>query len=92
MPDLNTAIEALNQAGGPQIEVGTRRDGRVVAKLPRVGREVIIEGSQFNHDVKVTAEGLALVCEEARLAFSPGLALLEASLAAIGELSSVADS
>jgi hypothetical protein len=87
MVDLTQAIEAFNQGGGPQIEVGTRRDGRVVAKLPRVGREIIIEGSQFNHDVKVTVEGIALLCEEARLAFAPGLALLEAGLAAIGELS-----
>jgi hypothetical protein len=86
--DLTTAIEAFNQAGEPKIELLTTRDGRVVAKLPRLGREIVVEGSRFNPDVKVTAADVAGLCEEARLAAAPGLALLDAGLGALGEVAS----
>jgi hypothetical protein len=86
MMNLTAAIEAFNQASEPKIELLTTRDARVVATLPRLGREVIVEGSRFNHDVKVTAADVAAVCEEARLASKPGLALLDAGLAALAEV------
>lgn len=84
--NLTAAIEAYNQAGGPQIELLTTRDGRTRATLPRVQREIVVEGSPFNKDVKVTVAGVALLCEEARRSIAPGLALLEAGLAALAEL------
>ena len=84
--DLISAIETFNEAGGPQIELLTTRDGRVRATLPRLKREIIVEGSRFNKDVKVTAADVAALCEEARLAFAPGMALLQAGLGALGEL------
>jgi|GEM_PF-1349582 len=84
--NLTAAIEAFNLASEPKIELFTSRDGRVEATLPRLGRKVLVEGSPFNHDVKVTAADAAALCEEARLASAPGLALLDAGLAALGEL------
>jgi hypothetical protein len=84
--DLIRAIEALNESSQPQIKIQPSRDGRVTAVLPRVGREVLIEGSQFKKEVKVTAADLAWLCEEARRALAPGMALLEAGLDALGEL------
>jgi len=84
--NLTAAIEAFNESSQPQIVLGPRRDGRVVASLPRVGREILSEGSRFNKDVKVTAEDVAWLCEEARRALAPGMALLEAGLGALGDL------
>jgi hypothetical protein len=84
--NLTAAIEAFNRSSQPQIVLKTTRDGRVTAQLPRVGREIIVEGSPFNKDVKVTAEDVAWLCEEARRAFAPGMALLEAGLGALGDL------
>jgi len=81
---LTDAIEAFNQSSQPQITLQTSRDGRVTATLPRVGREVLVEGSPFNKEVKVTAADLASLCEEARRASAPGMALLEAGLGALG--------
>ena len=81
--NLTAAIEAFNASSQPQIVLQTTRDGRVTAVLPRVGREIIVEGSPFNKDVKVTAADVALLCEEARRAFAPGMALLEAALEAL---------
>jgi len=83
---LTDAIEAFNQSSQPQITLHPRRDGRVIAHLPRVGREVLVEGSPFNKEVKVTAADLASLCEEARRASAPGMALLEAGLGALGGL------
>ncbi|HEU4457248.1 MAG TPA: hypothetical protein VFR81_29535 [Longimicrobium sp.] len=84
--DLISAIEAFNEAGGPQIELLTTRDGRVRATLPRLKRDIIVEGSRFNKDVKVTAADVAALCEEARLAFAPGMALLQAAIGALNEM------
>lgn len=81
--DLTAAIEAFNESSQPAIDLQPRRDGRVVAVLPRVGREIIVQGSPFNEDVRVTAQDLALLCEEARRAAAPGMALLEAALGAL---------
>jgi hypothetical protein len=83
---LTDAIEAFNQTSQPQITLRPSRDGRVTAHLPRVGREVLVEGSPFNKEVKVTASDVAWLCEEARRASAPGMALLEAGLGALGGL------
>jgi hypothetical protein len=91
MMKLTDAIEAFNQASEPKIELFTSRDGRVTATLPRLGRKVLVEGSPFNRDVKVTAADVAAVCEEARQAAAPGLALLDAGLAALGEVAAQGD-
>jgi hypothetical protein len=80
------AIEAFNASSQPQIELLTTRDARVVAKLPRVKRDILVESSPFNTDVKVTATDIAWLCEEARRAAAPGMALLEAALGALGDL------
>jgi hypothetical protein len=84
--DLTAAIEAFNASSQPQIELLTTRDARVVAKLPRVNREIIVQDSAFNEAVKVTAADVAWLCEEARRAVAPGMALLEAALGALGDL------
>ncbi len=87
--NLVAAVEAFNESSQPQIELQSTRDGRVVATLPRVGREIIVEGSPFNEAIKVTAEDVAWLCEEARRAFAPGMALLEAGLGELGDLDRV---
>ena len=83
---LTVAIKALNESSKLQIVLQTSRDGRVTAVLPRVGRKIIIEGSPFNQDVKVTAADLACLCEEARRACAPGMSLLEAGLTTLSDL------
>lgn len=83
---LTDAIEAFNQSSQPQITLHPSRDGRVTAHLPRVGREILVEGSPFNKEVKVTAADLAWLGEEARRASAPGMALLEAALGALDGL------
>jgi len=77
---VHEAIAALNEASTEKIKTLTSRDGREVANLPRVGREVIIRDSQFKENVKVTAMDIAWLCEEARLAMAPAQALLNAAL------------
>jgi hypothetical protein len=81
-----TAIEAFNKENQPEIAVVTTRDGRVTAKLPRVGREIVVHDSSFNPDIKATAAGMAWLCEEARRAMEPGMALLSAGLDALHKL------
>ena len=81
-----TAIEAFNKASQPEIAVLTTRDGRVTANLPRVGREIIAQGSSFNPDVKVNPADMAWLCEEARRAMEPGMALLSEWLDALHKL------
>ena len=77
---LSEAIEAINKASVQKIRTLTTRDNREVAKLPRVGREVVIRASTFNPDVKVTAKDIAFLCQEARLAMAPAQAFLDAAL------------
>ena len=77
---LRDAINALNAISTEQIAVGSTRDGRMVARLPRVGAQVMIERSQFNKDAKPTVHDFALICQEARLAMGPALGLLDAAL------------
>ena len=86
---LTAAIEAFNTSSQPQIECLTTRDARVVAKLPRVNREIIVKDSSFNKNVKVTVADVAWLCEEARRAVAPGMALLEAALGALDGLEHV---
>ena len=89
--NLTAAIEAFNKKSEPHIELLTTRDGRVVATLPRMGREIIVEGSSFSPGIEVTAGDIALLCEEARRASAPGLALLDAGLVALGEFKPAGD-
>ena len=83
---LQDAIKALNAASKQQILVGTTRDGRVVARLPRTKHEALIEDSTFHPDVKVTARDVALVCAEARLALGPAVDLLDAASSRLQEI------
>jgi hypothetical protein len=55
------AIEVFNKTSQPEIAVVTTRDGRVTAKLPRVGREIIVQDSSFNPEVKAAPADMALV-------------------------------
>jgi hypothetical protein len=83
---LVAAIEAFNQHGQPRIELQQRPDGRTVALLPRLGREIVVKGAELNPRQKVSSQDIALLCEEAQLAIAPGMALLEAALAAMGKV------
>ena len=80
------AIEAFNKTSQPEIAVLTTRDGRVTAKLPRVGREITVQDSTLNSEVKVSVEGMAWLCEEAHQAMEPGMALLSEGLNALHKL------
>jgi hypothetical protein len=80
------AIEAFNKETQPGIAVITTRDGRVTAKLPRVGREIVVHDSSFNPDIKSTPADIAWLCEEARRAMEPGMALLSEGLDALHKL------
>ena len=84
--DLVAAIEAFNQTGQPRIELRTLRDGRIVALLPRLGREIAVKRAELDARAKVSSQDIALLCEEAQLAIAPGMALLEAALAAMGKV------
>lgn len=79
---LTQAIEVFNESTTQKIELTTTRDGRTTAALPRVGREIIVRPN-LSKSVKVTAEGIACLCEEARRAASPSLAAEAPSLALI---------
>jgi hypothetical protein len=78
---LIDAIEAFNRSSQPKIELRHAADGRVLARLPRLGREIVVRGG-----CGPSSQDLAALCEEAQLAISPGMALLEAGLAAIGRV------
>lgn len=84
--NLVAAIEAFNQHSQPRIELQLRRDGRTVALLPRVGREIVVKGTGLSPRPRVSSQDIALLCEEAQLAIGPGMALLEAALAAMGKV------
>jgi len=84
--NLVAAIEAFNQHSQPRIELQPRRDGRTVALLPRLGREIVVKGGELNPRLKVSSQDIALLCEEAQLAIAPGMALLEAALATMGKV------
>jgi hypothetical protein len=84
--NLVAAIEAFNQHGQPRIELQTTRDGRTVARLPRLNKEIVVKGTRLNPQARVSSQDIALLCEEAQLAIAPGMALLEAALAAMGKV------
>jgi hypothetical protein len=84
--NLVNAIEAFNQHGRPSIEMQIARDGRTVARLPRLGKEIVVKGTHLNPRARVSSQDIALLCEEAQLAIAPGMALLEAALAAMGKV------
>jgi hypothetical protein len=77
---LVTLIEAFNESSEPKIDLRPTRDGRVGAILPRTDREILVEGSDFKEDVRVSVADLAALCREIRQALAPGLALLDATL------------
>ena len=83
---LVAAIEAFNQHSQPRIELQQRRDGRIVALLPRLGKEIVVKCCDSGSRPKVSSQDVALLCEEAQLAIAPGMALLEAALAAMGKV------
>jgi len=83
--DLVSAIEAFNTASDPKIELrGTFRDGHFEARLPRVGRTIHVKVG-ITGKFEPTPQDLAWLCQEARRAADPGLALLAAALDALGE-------
>lgn len=84
--NLVDAIEAFNRHGQPRIELRVQRDGRIVALLPRLDREILVRSAPLNAKPKVSSQDIALLCEEAQLAIAPGMALLEAALAAMGRV------
>ena len=51
-----------------------------------LGREIVVRGTDLNRRLKVSSQDIALLCEEAQLAIAPGMALLEAALAAMGKV------
>jgi hypothetical protein len=84
--NLVAAIEAFNQHSQPRIDLRVQRDGRSVALLPRLGKEILVKGTPLNPKLKVSSQDIALLCEEAQLAIAPGMALLESALAAMGKV------
>jgi hypothetical protein len=84
--NLVAAIEAFNLQGQPHIRLQLRADGRTVALLPRLGREILVKSAPAHPQLKVTSQDIALLCEEAQLAIAPGMALLETALAAMGKV------
>jgi hypothetical protein len=79
MPMLIQAIEAYNETASRKIQLKPTRDGRVTAVLPHLGQEAVVQGN-ITHTREVTAQDIALVCREARLAMGAALALLDAAL------------
>lgn len=79
--NLIDAIQTYNRSGQAAIELHERADGSVLARLPRLQRDIVVHG-----DDAPSAQDLAALCEEAQLAIAPGMALLEAGLAAIGKV------
>lgn len=84
--NLVAAIEAFNRISQPKIELRVTRDDRMVARLPRLGREIVVKSAASNPRLQVSTQDIALLCEEAQLAVAPGMALLEAALAAMGKV------
>ncbi len=84
--NLVAAIEAFNRHGQPRIDLQVRRDGRTVAVLPRLGKEILVKGTPLNPQLKISSQDIALLCEEAQLAIAPGMALLESALATMGKV------
>lgn len=82
--NLVDAIDAYNRSAQPKIELWVADDGRTLARLPRLGKAIVLKGAA--HGPKVSSQDIALLCEEAQLAVAPGMALLEAGLAAMGRV------
>lgn len=80
------AIEAFNRTAQPQIELVAARDGAVLARLPRLGRQIVVRSAETADGPKLSSQDIALLCEEAQLAIAPGMTLLEAGLAAMGKV------
>lgn len=83
---LVAAIEAFNEQGRPRIELKVLGDGRTVARLPRLGRDITVQHPPSVAPARLSSQDIALLCEEAQLAITPGMALLEAALAAMGKV------
>lgn len=79
---LTAAIETFNESTDQKIVMHPTRDGRITATLPRVGRDVVIQGN-ITKTLFVGPKDIALLCQEARLALAPALALIDAALEAL---------
>jgi hypothetical protein len=84
--NLITAIENFNRISQPSIELRVAPDGRTLARLPRLGKEIVVCDRRPGPRPKVSSQDIAMLCEEAQLAVAPGMALLEAALAAMGKV------
>ncbi len=81
---LTAAIEAFNETTTQKIVLHPTRDGRITATLPRVGRDIVIQGN-ITKTLFVGPKDVALLCQEARLALAPALALIEAAAEELSE-------
>jgi hypothetical protein len=81
--NLVTAIETFNKSNQAHVTLKSTRDGRITALLPRVDREIMVQGSTLNKDVKLTSSDIAWLCEEARLGVASSIALLAAAVTAL---------
>ena len=70
----------------PTVTARVAADGRTMARLPRLGKEILVKGTPANPKLRLSSQDIALLCEEAQLAIAPGMTLLEAALAAMGRV------
>jgi hypothetical protein len=84
--DLSSAIKAFNLVSQPQIQLTSTRIGSVLAKLPRVQREVTVADSEVDPRFKVGPDDVVWLIEEARRSAAPAEALLAAALGALVEV------
>lgn len=82
--NLIAAIDAFNETTAQKIVLHPTRDGRVTATLPRLGKDVLVQGN-ITKTLFVGPKDIALLCQEARLALAPALALIDAMAEALIE-------
>ena len=84
--DLVSAIKAFNAASEQKIEfLPVNREGHMSVRLPRTGRTIrVMRGVTDRFPVR--AEDIVLLCQEARRAAAPGLALLAAALDGLADI------
>lgn len=84
--NLVEAIDAFNRSALPKIDLIPARDGAMLARLPRLGRQIVVRSAASADGPRLSSQDIALLCEEAQLAIAPGMTLLEAGLAAMGKV------
>lgn len=84
--NLVEAIEAFNRTALPKIDLVPAAGGAMLARLPRLGREIVVRSARCGDGPRLSSQDIALLCEEAQLAIAPGMTLLEAGLAAMGKV------